>query len=306
MTESTRALRLAATMPPDARRRRPPQHRPADHRPGRGRAAAGDRRAAARRPLPRSRPSRGGPGTAKTLMARCLAASMDAALQAGPVHARPAPLGHHRDQRLPALTAAPSSFAPGRSSPTPCSPTRSTALPPRPRPRSSRRWRSARSPATASGCRWAVASWWWPRRTRSSTRGPTRFPEAAARPLLPQAGGPGPGPRRRGRDAAPLRPGLRPPRPGGGRDRPRWSTRRRLDAARAEVAKITVQRRDRRRTSARSSPPRAMSPDLSLGASPRGAIALLLGGKAMAALRSRDFVAPGGRQGHLRPGAPIG
>jgi MoxR-like ATPase len=34
------------------------------------------------------------------------------------------------------------------------------------------------------------------------------------------------------------------------------------------------------------------SPDLSLGASPRGAIALLRGGKAMAALRGRDYVAP--------------
>ncbi len=35
-----------------------------------------------------------------------------------------------------------------------------------------------------------------------------------------------------------------------------------------------------------------MSPDLTLGASPRGSIALLLGGKAMAALRGRDYVVP--------------
>jgi len=35
-----------------------------------------------------------------------------------------------------------------------------------------------------------------------------------------------------------------------------------------------------------------MSPDLALGASPRGAIALLLGGKAMAALRGRSYVVP--------------
>jgi len=34
------------------------------------------------------------------------------------------------------------------------------------------------------------------------------------------------------------------------------------------------------------------SPDLTLGASPRGAIALLQGGKAMAALRARDYVVP--------------
>ena len=35
-----------------------------------------------------------------------------------------------------------------------------------------------------------------------------------------------------------------------------------------------------------------LSPDLALGASPRGAIALLLGGKAMAALRGRAYVVP--------------
>jgi MoxR-like ATPase len=34
------------------------------------------------------------------------------------------------------------------------------------------------------------------------------------------------------------------------------------------------------------------SPDLSLGASPRGAIALLRGSKAMAAIQSRDYVVP--------------
>ena len=34
------------------------------------------------------------------------------------------------------------------------------------------------------------------------------------------------------------------------------------------------------------------SPDLSLGASPRGSIALLLAGKAMAAIQGRDYVVP--------------
>ena len=34
------------------------------------------------------------------------------------------------------------------------------------------------------------------------------------------------------------------------------------------------------------------SPDLSLGAGPRGSIALLLGGKAMAAIQGRDYVVP--------------
>jgi MoxR-like ATPase len=64
-----------------------------------------------------------------------------------------------------------------------------------------------------------------------------------------------------------------------------------LDAARAEVAKITVSEAIVGYIGQIVAATR-MSPDLSLGASPRGAIALLLGGKAMAALRSRDFVAP--------------
>jgi MoxR-like ATPase len=64
-----------------------------------------------------------------------------------------------------------------------------------------------------------------------------------------------------------------------------------LDAARGEVAKITVSDAIVGYIGQIVAATR-MSPDLSLGASPRGAIALLLGGKAMAALRSRDFVAP--------------
>jgi MoxR-like ATPase len=64
-----------------------------------------------------------------------------------------------------------------------------------------------------------------------------------------------------------------------------------LDAARGEVARITVSDAIVGYIGQIVAATR-MSPDLSLGASPRGAIALLLGGKAMAALRSRDFVAP--------------
>ena len=64
-----------------------------------------------------------------------------------------------------------------------------------------------------------------------------------------------------------------------------------LDAARGEVAKITVSDAIVGYIGQLVASTRT-SPDLSLGASPRGAIALLLGGKAMAALRGRDFVAP--------------
>jgi len=64
-----------------------------------------------------------------------------------------------------------------------------------------------------------------------------------------------------------------------------------LDAARAESAAITVSDAIVAYIGQIVAATRT-SPDLTLGASPRGAIALLLGGKAMAALRGRDYVAP--------------
>ena len=65
----------------------------------------------------------------------------------------------------------------------------------------------------------------------------------------------------------------------------------RLGAARAEVAKVTVSDQVLGYISAIVSATR-VSPDLTLGASPRGAIALLNAAKAMAALRDREFVVP--------------
>jgi MoxR-like ATPase len=65
----------------------------------------------------------------------------------------------------------------------------------------------------------------------------------------------------------------------------------RLATARGEVAKVTVSDSIFGYISAIVSATR-VSPDLSLGASPRGAIALLHAAKAMAALRDRDFVVP--------------
>jgi MoxR-like ATPase len=64
-----------------------------------------------------------------------------------------------------------------------------------------------------------------------------------------------------------------------------------LDAARVEIAAVTVGDAIVAYIGQIVAATRT-SPDLVLGASPRGAIALLQGGKAMAVLRGRDYVAP--------------
>ena len=86
--------------------------------------------------------------------------SLDLQLQAHPVHARPDARRHHRHRDPPGgpeHRPARSSSCTGRSSPTCCWPTRSTARRPRRRPRCSRRCRSARSPSAASTLRAARA-----------------------------------------------------------------------------------------------------------------------------------------------------
>ena len=81
----------------------------------------------------------GVPGLGKTLMATHPGADARPGVPPHPVHARPDALGHHRHGHhrgrpgdRPAQARIPSR---ARSSPTSCSPTRSTARPPRPRPR---------------------------------------------------------------------------------------------------------------------------------------------------------------------------
>jgi MoxR-like ATPase len=64
-----------------------------------------------------------------------------------------------------------------------------------------------------------------------------------------------------------------------------------LTAVRAEVARVRVSDEVLGYISAIVTATRT-SPDLSLGASPRGSIALLLAGKAMAAIQGRDYVVP--------------
>ena len=70
-----------------------------------------------------------------------------------------------------------SSLFVGRCSPTSSWPTRSTARRPRPRRRCSKPCRNTRSPRWGRRCRWNCRSWCWPRRTRSSRKGPTRCPK---------------------------------------------------------------------------------------------------------------------------------
>ena len=86
----------------------------------------------------------------KTSLAKALAASIDCALGAGAVHARPA--ARPTWSASPCGTEPTSSFEfrPGRCSPTSSSATRSTGPRPRRSRRCSRPWRSARSPSTAT------------------------------------------------------------------------------------------------------------------------------------------------------------
>ena len=108
---------------------------------------------------------------------------------------------------------------------------------------------------------------------------------------------------RRGRDAATLRPGLRPPRPGRRPGSPRWSPRRPCDAARAEIARITVSdaivalhRPDRGRDPHQPRPGAGGQPARGdrAAAGRQGH-----GGAARPGLRGSR-----GRQGHLRPRPP--
>ena len=75
---------------------------------------------------------------------------------------------------------ASSPSARARSSPTCCSPTRSTAPRRRPSRRCSRRWRRGRSRSTARRARCRGRSWSPRPRTRSSTRAPTRCPRPSS------------------------------------------------------------------------------------------------------------------------------
>ena len=144
--------RTLATQAPQSRRRpaRVQPASPADaggiaeghRRPGRG-DRADLRRHLHPRPLPAGRRARAG----QDADGQHAGADPRHPVQADPVHARPDAVGHHGHERVGgrrARAGGTSASSRGRSSPTSCWPTKSTARRPRRRPRCCRRCRSAR------------------------------------------------------------------------------------------------------------------------------------------------------------------
>ncbi len=148
--------------------------------------AVGDREvgaAAARprgHPRRRARAARGLPGAGQDPRGALVRAGPRVGVHARPVHARPAAGRPHRLVHLrPARgrVRVPARAAVHRAC---CWPTRSTGPHPRPRPRCSRRCRSARSPSRDAPSRCRRRSTCSPPPTRSSTRAPTRCPRRSS------------------------------------------------------------------------------------------------------------------------------
>ena len=99
------------------------------------------------------------PGVGKTMLAKAIARSVDCSLLARAVHPGPAAVRRDRRQRLQPARQRVRVSPPGRSSPTSCWATRSTAHRRRHRPRSSSACRRTRSRLTASATRWDGPSW---------------------------------------------------------------------------------------------------------------------------------------------------
>ena len=99
-----------------------------------------------------------------------------------PAAVHPRPAARRRDRLVPLRPAhrTTSPSGPGRSSPTCCSPTRSTAPRRRPSRRCWRRCRSGRSRSRAPPTGWTRRSTCSPPPTRSSTRAPTRCPRPSS------------------------------------------------------------------------------------------------------------------------------
>ena len=195
-------------------------------------------------------------------------------------------------------TSAPESSpsARARCSPGCCWRTRSTGRPRRPSRPCSRRCRSGRSPSRARrSCSPAL------RRPRDRQPGRVRrhlpLARGAARPVP---------------DAGQLR---LPERRGGGRGAatPAGAAAGRADAQRDDRRRppsLAMQRRDRdghgRPTISRYcvdlARPRATHEHVMVGASPRGALGLLLAARSLAVIHGRDYVIARGRQGGGSPG----
>ena len=225
------------------------------------------------------------PGVAKTLIARSFAAATG--LRFGRVQFTPDLLPSDVtgssvfDQRTASFE-----FRPGRCSATCSWATRSTAPRRRRRPRCWRPWRSARSPPTTARTSSSGPSSCSPPRTRSSTRAPTRCPRpsstaswcaCASATRRPTTNGRMLDARaRRGTDAVALNAII----DGHG-----------LRSLQAAVEAVHVGAAVGRYMVALATATRE-SPEVEVGASPRGSLALLRLSRARAALEGRDFVVP--------------
>ena len=226
--------------------------------------------------------SRTCPGTGKTIWPRPSPAA-SAAVQAHPVHAGPAAVGRPAC-RSTTRRARSSSSGPGPIITRSCWPTRSTGRRRRPSRPCWRRWRSARRRSTASPTRCRARSWCRdpePHRVRGHVppaRGPARPLHAAPPPGLPPA--------HRG-DRHPRRAEAHHPL----EEHRGGPTARSCAACRRPSARCTSTRRSPT-TSSASSTPRATHPDVYLGASPRGSLALYRAGQALAGLLGATTSSP--------------
>ena len=260
-------------------------------------AGAGAGRHPGRRPRAAGGPARAGQDADRPL----LRPGARAGLPPAAVHPRPAARRRHRLVPLRPAQAATSPSGPARSSPTCCSPTRSTGRRRRPRRRCWRRCRRSRSRSRASPTGWTRRSTCSPPPTRSSTRAPTRCPR-------PSSTG----------SCCGCRSATRPPTRSGTVLRRRMARRREEAAARAggrrrhaagDAGRAGGGRGRGLRSAATSSTLTAATrehPSVLVGASPRGSLALLLLARARAVDGRPRLRGARGRQGGggARAGAP--
>ncbi len=251
----------------------------------------------------------GVPGLGKTLLVRTLARGDRLPLPAHPVHPRPDARRHRRHHpahRGRGRAGAPSSSSRGRSSPTSCSPTRSTAPRRRPSRPSWRRCRStrSRSPRRCTCCpRPSSCS---PRRTRSRWRAPTRCPRRSSTASSSRSTCRSP-PSRSWRRSPTARPGVEratvEPVATGDADPRRC---RNWPAGCRWPRHVTARRRPARRGPRHPDDPDAPAEVrryVRYGASPRGMQALILAGKIHALLDGRFNVAFDDLRDVAAPGA---
>ena len=219
-------------------------------------------------------------------------------VRARPVHARPAAQRRRRHDGLPAAARRVHAPTSARSSPTWCSPTRSTARRPRCRARCSRRCRSARSPSAAS--RIALPRPFLVMATQNPVEqeGTYPLPEAQTDRFLFKLHRRLPGRARGARHAR----ALGPDHAAAARCAP-VSSAAELLALRAGVDEVYVSeelqryvlalvRATRDLAAGRGAAMNGGPPPLAFGASPRATLALVQAARALAFVRGQDYVTP--------------